>query len=66
MWSYAVLLVPLLDFICAVRQQYVLPVRVGVLVLLESCLQFNVVARTGLVRLALHRRPHVAEVGTVG
>ena len=58
-------LVPLLDFVCTVRQQYVLPVRVSVLVLLEGCLQFSVVAagRACLVRLALHRCPDFAEVG---
>ena len=57
--------IPVTDFVCAVRQQDILPVRVSFLVLLEDCLQFRVVVagRAGLGHRALHRCPDVAEVG---
>ena len=57
--------IPITDFLCAVRQQDILPVRVSVLELLEDCLQFRVVVtgRAGLVRRAPHRCPDVAEIG---
>ena len=56
-------LVPLLDFLITVRQQDVLPIRVGVLELLEGCLHVSRIAWADLVRRAFHRCPNVAKVG---